>query len=713
MDIEKNIIFYHPLNPLLEKLKSELEEDDSFTIFEMDSLAEFGQVIGIFEKSISYCSDLKSVTDITKQFKQFIATNDARLVLVNQRTIPPHMLGMHKNNGLNKVFKANIDVSELLEDIESFFIEKDDEDEIEGNQDNFVIGSNKKKVEEPTNLRVKSMAILEEKVENVRVKNMFLTQGLNVFEDLKMDKPKQNLNLKEFTPKLKKVNFKPFERPNQQRTNTFKEKDLGGMLSRKSSFDKFEGIQNEKERKKVRDEVGGYYKRKEVAKFVEAEKEKKDKKKFSDVDIEREKKELNKKEEGDYEKKRKKFVEVDIEREKKRGIDLEEAELKKRKIAIFEEVQREKEKKESENKDEEELKRKNKKFEEVDVERERKDSQQEDEEGLKKKKGSFEEVAPDLNKKRAKFDEVARELEKKESKNDDEEENKKKKTKFVEVEIEREGLKKKEVEKKERKRADNLDVVELERDGQFKKKNSDEIEEEKERKKIDKIEAQRERKKSNFEEDNNNTHWGGKINNDIPDEKKQVKREKQEREDDEKEDQEFVVLDYKKFKKKYRDDNLKDEEVSEVELKNKFAEKATQVSETYLFREEELPIKNMIDFLEFYLMFKHPKETIIKFLHMLIFKDFQGTLKVFTEDDKVIYPKDCEVNELELEIIKGEMPSFGDERFESEENYYFMPISLDNKILAKLLIQFNSKNIKNDLIPFFDTYSFMLRGVLL
>ena len=67
----------------------------------------------------------------------------------------------------------------------------------------------------------------------------------------------------------------------------------------------------------------------------------------------------------------------------------------------------------------------------------------------------------------------------------------------------------------------------------------------------------------------------------------------------------------------------------------------------------------------------------------------------------------------ELEIIKGEMPSFGDERFESEENYYFMPISLDNKILAKLLIQFNSKNIKNDLIPFFDTYSFMLRGVLL
>lgn len=711
MDIEKNIIFFHPLNPILEKLKSELETDEAFTIFEMDTLAEYGQVIGIFEKSISYCSDLKNIAEITKQFKQFVNTKDARLILINQRTIPPHILGMHKNNGLDKVYKANVQLDELMVDIDTFYTQSDDAEVIEDNSDFVIYNKSKTKNDGPENLRIRSMAILEEKISDVRVKNMFLTQGLNVFEDLKMSESKQKLNLQEFSPKLKKINFKPFESAQKKRTNTFQEKDLGGMIGSRSKLHDFAGVQKERERKNFRDELGGNYKKKEVAKFEEVDKEVQKRKKFEQVDPDRERKKAKEKEEQDYNKKRKKFEEVEREKEQKPRIELEEQEYNKKKHAKFEEVARDRDKKKESQKEDSNANKKRKHFEEVAIEREAKKNNNDEEDAKDKERKKFEEVEQEKNKKKNNFEEVQREYEHKKLRDDQEHEAQKKKQ-FVEVEIEREKAQKKELAQKERKKAQGINIEELDRDSDDKLRREEEEEKEKKKKHFEEVLKAKEAKKSNFQEKTISTHWGGTLSQSPTQDKKKIIRSQRSEEDDDK-NKDIVVLDYRKFKKQYLEGKLTEEEISESEIKNEFATNVLKQNETFLYRASEMPLKNLLDFLEFYLLFKHPPEMIIKFMHMVVFKEINGSLKVFDEMNKPIYPLDYEINESDLIILGKDQPFYFDEKLIEAENYFYMPIALDGKVLAKIIIEFKSSDVSLEKLGLLDSFCFMLRGVFL
>ena len=70
--IEKNIIFIHPLSPLLQKFLKEMEEDDDFMVFEIDALNEYGQIIGVLEQSVTFSSDLKKSRTYLEDFSQFV-----------------------------------------------------------------------------------------------------------------------------------------------------------------------------------------------------------------------------------------------------------------------------------------------------------------------------------------------------------------------------------------------------------------------------------------------------------------------------------------------------------------------------------------------------------------------------------------------------------------------------------------------------------------
>tara|TARA_B100001971_G_C18268046_1_gene596587 strand:- start:17411 stop:19558 length:2148 start_codon:yes stop_codon:yes gene_type:complete len=715
MEIEKNIIFFQPLNPILEELKSELESDESFTIFEMDSYAEFGQVIGIFEKSISFLTELKDLSHITKEFKSFVASKDARLILINQRTLPPHILGMHKKNGLDKVFKANIELDELKKEVEGFFSDEPNEIEIEDKK-KFVIENKIENKKEDENFKVKSMAILEEKVSNVMVKNLILNDANGLVSNYNRKSVAQ-LNLPELLPKLKRNNFKPFEADPEKRKSTYKEKELGGKMSNKSRFDLFERDIEKKEgiKRKAIEAI----KKKKGIKFEEIPREQRKRKKFVEVPRDLEKKELSKKDELDtLKKKKKKFVEVEVEREMPEYEKEEEADLARKKHAKFEEVAIERDK-EGIDRESEEVARKNKKkFVEVEIERENRQSNIEDidEQERKKSKLDLEEV--ERNDKKNKFEEVPREMEHKKLREEETREKSKKADKFNKVEIEREKNAINPIDQSlEKKKKETIHIDELDRDSEQKNNKTDD-KEKKQKESLEIEELERDGKKSQFNEDEIKTHWGGRVTH-FNNENKEKKDKALQQSNTEKPEYEEEILDYNKFKKQYKEGNLQDDGLDpEYSAKNNFAKMLLKKEDKLFYRAEPLKLKDIVNFLDFYSNYQAPINSIYKFVHMLIFNETKGALFVFDSDNKQLYPikaKDEEsviLNDPEvIDILSMSSLYLKDQTFSKDKNFLYLPISRDNEVLAKVLIQFDAQSIGHQ--SNLEFYAFLLRGVVL
>ena len=72
MSIEKNVVFLFPIASVLLKLKEKLEADSNFTIYEMDSLAEYSQIVGILEYSVTFSTDLRKTSRYLQENKSFV-----------------------------------------------------------------------------------------------------------------------------------------------------------------------------------------------------------------------------------------------------------------------------------------------------------------------------------------------------------------------------------------------------------------------------------------------------------------------------------------------------------------------------------------------------------------------------------------------------------------------------------------------------------------
>lgn len=121
MSIEQNYIFIYPLSDPLKQLKEYLEEDDSNEIYEIDSLKEYGQVVGIMEYSITFSGDTKKTESYLTNFKDLVNTEKSCNFLIQGKTQPMHIKGKMKNLGLDHNLDLKTEFPDLKQMVNDFY----------------------------------------------------------------------------------------------------------------------------------------------------------------------------------------------------------------------------------------------------------------------------------------------------------------------------------------------------------------------------------------------------------------------------------------------------------------------------------------------------------------------------------------------------------------------------------------------------------------
>ncbi len=119
--MEQNVIFMYPLCPVLTQLKSELEKDSTLTVFEVDMVEEYCQLIPSLEGSITFSADLKKTTKYLESLKSYLTKKNHFNIFVSKQL--PSGLAMTKmeKNGLNEAYPDYTKLAVLQKKVDSFF----------------------------------------------------------------------------------------------------------------------------------------------------------------------------------------------------------------------------------------------------------------------------------------------------------------------------------------------------------------------------------------------------------------------------------------------------------------------------------------------------------------------------------------------------------------------------------------------------------------
>jgi hypothetical protein len=121
MSIERNIIFLYPISSKLKELKEELEKDETNVVYELDSVNEYGQLIGVMEHSITFSSDMKKTESYLTDCKKFVKNNISKNFIIQNKIMPPHIFTKLQRIGLNEVIQEEIPLKNFYYKINTFF----------------------------------------------------------------------------------------------------------------------------------------------------------------------------------------------------------------------------------------------------------------------------------------------------------------------------------------------------------------------------------------------------------------------------------------------------------------------------------------------------------------------------------------------------------------------------------------------------------------
>jgi hypothetical protein len=773
--LEKNLVFLFPISNNIQELKAEIEEKhtEDYTIYEMDDPNEFGQLVGILEHAVIFSSDLKKSARVLQENKDFLSIPELRYIISHDERIPPDAHVKLNKYGLKDVIKTSVPFKTLMSKVSNHFkpfeakIEKEREEKeksvveenikLKGNvKDRIIANTERIEVKQSeTNLSFKKEG--EKKGTSKDKKKVNLSGVIGAHSQmitnrygslrfgspgLEMQRKKiTKLNLDGFSPKMRKSSFTPVETPWGSKTSGISFEDNQFKDNRASLTDISLGeAEARKSNPFNRKEKDIELKRNQV-KFDEAKNEKKNNPSFETQEME---------------KKRKKFEAIEAELKKRKILNIDnENELKKRKGGTFDHL-RSARKKGVDLPEGDELKKKKKKFEEVETEYEKKKNQfNEVELDLSRKKASFEELSPTDPKKHQKFEELENLQERKKLLLPELEENNKKKGLLLD-EIEN-GLKK--------------NLTDLEHDETDKKRsNFEEIEKQKkERKTFEDLEldlkkehkefrdvTKEESKKSSFEEHQGGSKKRGSLNleDSQKDKKKKGAFEEVEKErgseeilrdhkefhksnhkqkesqsddydktlnmgkDDYSEGAE-TILDYTKYKKQYREGNLKDDDFTDIpKIEKERVKKLLSEPEYTYFPPETYNLTFLVNYLQ---LFKSNKEPLVlfKFVLFSLQKLFNGALSLVDNDGRILFNGHQLVNfsepddELLLSLIDYKLPAWRDETYQEDINQFIYPYFQDGERLSTLIVHTKNGPRDHDESSYIELLSMLLKCIIL
>lgn len=763
MLIERNIIFVYPLTKELSELKDELEKDENLMIYELDSVQEYEQIIGVLEYSVTFSSDIKKTKSYLEQTKKISKSNQSKNYVVMDGEPPPLDKNKLLNLGINEFMLSSAPQKGFVSKINSFYNpleqaaqnaeekrlkeeEKKKAREEKSSAKNMMIGGDKKKKEvynSNEKLRVEKMAVMDEDLEGPSKKRKKRT-GFDLDSLLGGDSAFSNFELR--SNKTGQAFLKsPFDQLQRKKVSLFNSTNSNFKMKKGMSF---EPLMGELGRNPYRSSVG-------VKRAGELNRKKSLDLNLGDIPLDQRKKlfeeverELGKKKnnfsevEAELGRKKSLFKEIERELERKKGTQFHEVEAEGKKKKSFEEVAADLARKKANFTEvENELDKKRKKFEEYEAElAKKKKAFEEVENDSKKKKGFLDEMEELQKKRRALLPELEDLQHKKKTILDELEDPDKKKGSFVEVESEKEKRKKFDEEQGDldKKKGLNLDEIVLDQ----KKKKFEEVENEGEKPKgldFESLELDKQ-KKDQFTEAEREKKKHGQFEEVAQEREKAQAREQEEAEKQKKEalkntviakskekmqeeqlavqekNQEENVLDYRKFKKEYREGSEEEQEEKELELINRNADRNTELAEVEFFEPYSHGLEYLVICNDFLLKEETDALSLMRFIHFALIKEFQGEVSFYLYDPSLVVqngeqdlPKPCLVNfydghrnsklkivedmealEVERLIQWGEvkLPTWEDETYQIERNEFIYPYFEDGELLGVAVSHF-------------------------
>lgn len=623
MGIERNIIFIHPITKTLKDLKDSLEKDENAVIYELDSISEYDQVIGVVNHSITFSSDVKKTEAYLKRCRKINKKPTNKNILVQKKNVPPQMFTKYQRAGLNEVILEGTNIKSLLYKINMFFrpfeqaLKKEEEERNKAvmgtmslKKDRGAKDGEKEVYNNNERLRVEKTVDMSEgddkfgksKKHSGMSHDMMFNQNdsshyqlRNSQGDAENDKNSSNaLN-------RKKVNtFEAIEKDNQLKRSSFESSkgELKEGKRKKANFEEHEGELKRKKTTSLNLEFENELKKKKVE-FAEAFEEMRKKSiqiEFQEKELKKKKQnldlaesELKKKRKGfkeaelDYDKKRKKLDDVELDIEKKKGLIEELEAIKKKKNKMLDDI-------------EDLTKKKNIQLEEALEKAKVKKMNFLENDPLNKKKGAHVEEIDLEKKKRAAFEAAA--YEKKKLKFEEVEAEKKDRKKFEEENYELENKNKKFEEiGKGKKKYNQLDFEK--QDYQIKRGTFEEVPRESPFKKEEQVEIER---KAKLEEDF-----------------------------DEKDFKEFEeqIIDYGQFKKDKKKGLLKKEEEEKQRQKKKELERLLEEPEYRFYENLSYGLEYLVIHNDFLLKENMSSLELFKFIHFAMIKTYNGDISFY------------------------------------------------------------------------------------
>ncbi|MBT4792765.1 MAG: hypothetical protein HON90_14415, partial [Halobacteriovoraceae bacterium] len=252
MQIEKNIAFIYPLSSMLKTLKEQLEQDDEYVVYELDSIAEYAQLIGVMEHSVTFSSNLKKTDSYLGECKKFVKNNNAKNFLIQDEALPSHIFSKLQRLGLNEIIFESTPLKTVLHKVNFFFksCEQVLASEEEEKQKQLMIGAKSgntvkanetekkaKKYNANEKLRIEKMAVLGEDEEKGQLK-----KRRKVDLGFIIDSPLSNFELK---PNKTDMSFlkSPFDNIQRKKVAQFDAVKLKSSLKR-NNFKPVTGVLN-------------------------------------------------------------------------------------------------------------------------------------------------------------------------------------------------------------------------------------------------------------------------------------------------------------------------------------------------------------------------------------------------------------------------------------------------------------------------------------
>lgn len=691
---EKSVIFIHPFNKAWMKVLQALDEDDEYSVYEVDSAAEYAQIVSILEASVTVSAQSAKLLSCLEQDHAQVNSEHSYIFLSAHRPPPLKELSLLKKKGLRDVMPEVVTKDDFVTKLEDCFgrieqalqKEADKKQREEELQQKLAQARQKSKQEKskPEKLRIERMAT-DPSDEEKGTLHKKQTHGFS------FDAPN-------FEDKKKKSHI--LDLPNDPH---YKRKDITSLDLENPSWaqnKKFHHFDEELERKKQKrlnlpDAIG---KKNTAPRFEEHEQDDHDRKKVDLPEIFGKKKE------------RKIFEEVERDSPERRKLDLDGNDFNRKESDKFEEAQRDAPERKKLDLNESDLDRKKgEKFEEV------------EREGL----------SPENNKdkheenrelKNNKFEEVPREL------------NRQKNIDFADIEKSGEHKRADLSTNDEQKHKGRLDLVDLEQ----KTKNHPQFEEaqravkkherfedvqrdQKDRKHFEEYQEEKKPlKKLSLEEEKTNENVLSKFEEmDLSKKNKKgnfievgLERERTQSELQQKDKgiYEEIVLDYSFFKKRYQEMQQYPGKDSALE------EGASRPSEEDLLALEDrtyyIPRAYDIDAFVYIQNLLAKREDIrtklFAFVNFMLFKKFSGVLTIYEYDAskaKAIYRghevlKQIEQEQLFLELEKLsfsswvdlKLPTWMDSTFQEVNNQFLYPFVHDGEFYAFALVHFDKAN---------------------